>query len=89
VDNEQAAAFLQNEVGLSSKAIQWVVVRPDDLIDEQSVSPYKIYPSPIRSAIFDAGKTSRINVAHFMSQLVLDDECSDKWQGQMPVIYNA
>ncbi|MFY0640574.1 MAG: SDR family oxidoreductase [Bermanella sp.] len=89
VDNEQAAAFLQNEVGLSSKAIQWVVVRPDGLIDEQSVSPYKIYPSPIRSAIFDAGKTSRINVAHFMSQLVLDDECSDKWQGQMPVIYNA
>lgn len=89
VDNEQAAAFLQNEVGHSSKAIQWVVVRPDGLIDEQAVSPYKIYPSPIRSAIFDAGKTSRINVAHFISQLVLNDELCAQWQEKMPVIYNV
>ena len=89
VDNEQAAAFLQKTIGLHSPIIQWVAVRPDDLIDEPSVTAYVTHPSPIRSAIFDAGKTSRINVAHFMSQLVLDDGLSDIWQGQMPVIYNA
>lgn len=88
VDNEEAAAFLQNQIGLHSPTIQWVAVRPDDLIDEPSVTPYVTHPSPIRSAIFDAGKTSRINVAHFLSQLVLDDQLCDKWQGQMPVIYN-
>lgn len=88
VDNEEAAAFLQNQIDGHSQIIRWVAVRPDDLTDEPNVTSYVTYPSPIRSAIFDAGKTSRINVAHFMAQLVLDDECSDKWQGQMPVIYN-
>ena len=89
VDNETAAAYLQTRFAMPNKSITWVAVRPDDLIDETAVSAYQIMPSPIRSAIFDAGKTSRINVAHFMSQLILDDVTWQKWQGQMPVIYNA
>ena len=88
-DNETAAAYLQTRFAMPNKSITWVAVRPDDLIDETAVSAYQIMPSPIRSAIFDAGKTSRINVAHFMSQLILDDVTWQKWQGQMPVIYNA
>ena len=89
VDNETAAAYLQTRFAMPYKSIAWVAVRPDDLIDEPSVTAYVTHPSPIRSAIFDAGKTSRINVAHFMSQLILDDVTWQKWQGQMPVIYNA
>lgn len=88
-DNEQAAAYLQSNFGAKQMAIKWAVVRPDSLVDEESVSEYEICPSPIRSAIFDAGKTSRINVAHFMSQLVIDDDTWKKWKGQMPVVYNA
>ena len=87
-DNEQAAHYLQSQIGFDNQSIKWVVVRPDSLTNELSVSPYSIYPSPIRSAIFDAGKTSRINVAHFMKQLIINTDEWGKWQGKMPVIYN-
>ncbi|MCB0281873.1 MAG: NAD(P)H-binding protein [Calditrichaeota bacterium] len=88
VDNENAADYLRTEISQNDNSIQWVVVRPDDLINESEVTEYNLYPSPIRSAIFDPGKTSRINVAHFMGQLVADNDLWNKWQGQMPVIYN-
>ncbi len=89
VDNEQAADYLRTQVGQNSKAIEWTAVRPDGLIDENIVSQYEIHPSPTRSAIFNAGQTSRINVAHFMADLITNDKTWDKWKGQMPVIYNT
>jgi NAD(P)H-binding len=96
VDNEQAADYLRTKIGQNDRAIpqrgrceiEWVAVRPDNLIDEDQVTEYEVYTSPIRSAIFDAGVTSRINVAHFMADLITDDETWNKWKGQMPVIYN-
>ena len=88
-DNEEAAAYLQSNFGENQTVIEWAAVRPDSLINEESVTEYKAFPSPIRSAIFDAGKTSRINVAHFMSQLIINDDTWEKWKGQMPVVYNA
>lgn len=87
-DNENAADYLRTEITASNK-VEWVVVRPDTLVDMADVSEYKLYPSPIRSAIFDAGKTSRINVAHFMADLICSDVIWKQWQGQMPVIYNS
>lgn len=88
-DNEAAARYLQNHYGAQQDTIEWLAVRPDSLINEALVSRYDVYASPIRSAIFDAGKTSRINVAHFMARLVTDNTLWEKWKGQMPVIYNA
>ncbi|MEH6826025.1 MAG: NAD(P)-binding oxidoreductase [Motiliproteus sp.] len=88
-DNEGAAKYLQSSFGVNQQLIEWAAVRPDSLIDEESVTEYDAYASPIRSAIFDAGKTSRINVAHFMSQLIINDGTWEKWKHQMPVVYNA
>jgi nucleoside-diphosphate-sugar epimerase len=88
IDNEQAADYLRVNVGQNDSAIKWVVVRPDTLINEDSVTEYEVYPSPTRSATFNAGKTSRINVAHFMADLITADDLWRRWQGQMPVIYN-
>lgn len=88
VDNEQAADFLRKCIGQNNQHVEWVVVRPDGLIDENQVSAYELYPSPIRSAIFDPGKTSRINVADFMAALVTDESLWQSWKGQAPVIYN-
>ena len=68
--------------------MEWAAVRPDSLIDESEVTEYEVYASPIRSAISDAGSTSRINVGHFMADLITDDDTWYKWKGQMPVIYN-
>ncbi len=88
VDNESAADYLRTSIGQNDSAIEWVAVRPDSLINEDIVTGYEIHLSPIRSAIFDAGLTSRINVAHFMADLITDDGLWNRWKGRMPVIYN-
>jgi hypothetical protein len=88
VDNEQAADYLRLTVGQDDPKLGWAAVRPDGLVDEVAVSEYSMHPSPTRSAIFDAGVTSRINVAHFMADLITDAELWSRWNGQMPVIYN-
>ncbi len=88
VDNENAADYLRINFGQDDKVIEWVVVRPDTLTNEDKVTEYEVHPSPIRSAIFNAGRTSRINVGHFMAGLITDDYTWNRWKGQMPVIYN-
>lgn len=88
-DNEQAADFLRTEIGQGHQFIEWCTVRPDTLINEDKVSEYEVHPSPVRSAIFNAGKTSRINVGNFMTKLILETDIWAKWKGQMPVIYNV
>ena len=87
-DNEQAADFLLTELGQHDEAVEWVAVRPDSLIDEDDATEYDLFPSPTRDAIFNSGLTSRVNVAHFMAQLITNDNCWQEWKGQMPVIYN-
>jgi nucleoside-diphosphate-sugar epimerase len=89
VDNEQAADFLRSQIGQHHHSIEWAAVRPDGLVDHDEVTQYQLHPSPTRSAIFDAGQTSRINVGHFMAELVTNDALWQKWKGKMPVIYNA
>ena len=88
VDNEKAADYLRTKIGQSDHFIEWVAVRPDNLVNEDEITEYELYPSPIRSAIFNPGKTSRINVGHFMADLITNDDVWNRWKGQMPVIYN-
>ncbi|MEZ0007645.1 hypothetical protein ABH942_003030 [Flavobacterium sp. 28YEA47A] len=88
VDNEKAADYLRIKIGQKNPFVEWVVVRPDSLIDLENVTAYSAHSSPTRSALFDSGKVSRSNVAHFMCQLLLDDKVWERWKGQMPVLYN-
>lgn len=88
LDSEMAADYLRTVIGQDNKTIEWSVVRPDTLINNDEVSQYAIHSSPTRSAIFNPGKTSRINVGHFMADLITDNNIWNKWKGQMPVIYN-
>ncbi|HKL52579.1 MAG TPA: NAD(P)-binding oxidoreductase [Wenzhouxiangellaceae bacterium] len=88
-DNEQAAEHLRTHIGQNHPFVEWTVVRPDGLVDEDEVSEYDLHASPTRSAIFDAGSVSRANVAHFIKRLVTDDETWDEWHGRMPVIYGC
>ncbi|MBZ0269615.1 SDR family oxidoreductase [bacterium] len=87
-DNEEAADYLRVQVGQGDGAIEWTAVRPDNLIDADAVTEYEVHASPTRSAIFDAGVTSRSNVGHFMAELITNDDPWARWKGQMPVIYN-
>ena len=87
-DNEKAADYLRTEIGQNNNIIEWTAVRPDGLVNEKDVTEYVIYPSPIKSAIFDAGTVSRANVGHFMAELISNAQLWNKWKGQMPVIYS-
>jgi nucleoside-diphosphate-sugar epimerase len=88
MDNEKAAEYLRTRIGQGDEAIEWVAVRPDTLVNEDEVTDYSVHPSPTRSALFNPGQTSRINVAHFMTDLITNNETWNKWKGRMPVIYN-
>jgi len=86
-DNVKAANYLVHKSQEQRKSIEWIAVRPDTLIDEEAESPYAICNQRVRSPIFNAGKTSRINVSHFMAELVTDEELWKKWLFKTPVIY--
>ena len=86
-DNMLAADHLVYKLD-STNNIDWVAVRPDSLFDEENVSEYEIHNNKIRSAIFDSGKTSRINVSNFMAELVTNDKLWQEWKHKTPVIYN-
>jgi len=86
-DNDRALKYLEENIGVDS-ILEWVAVRPDTLISQDQVTEYELFESPQRSPIFDAGKTSRINVANFMLKLVSNAELWNEWKFKTPVIYN-
>ncbi len=86
-DNEKAANYLRASVGQNNRNIEWVTVRPDSLINEEEIGQYTIHSSPTHT-LFKPGKTSRINVAHFISELISNEKIWIEWKGKMPVIYN-
>jgi len=87
-DNEEAADYLRTQIGQDHAFIRWAAVRPDGLIDEQQTTRFTLHPSPIRSPIFNPGKTSRMNVGCFMADLITNPAVWNEWKGRMPVIYN-
>lgn len=87
-DNVSAANYLINEIGQDDEKIEWVAVRPDTLVDAENESAYDLYESSIRSPVFNAGTTSRINVSHFMAELLTNEQLWEKWRYKTPVIYN-
>lgn len=88
VDNEKAAAFLQREIGKDNELIKWSVVRPVALMDRERGDDYKALPAPAQSPIFGSLQTSRSNVAHLMTELILDADVWETWKSKMPVVYN-
>ncbi len=88
VDNEEAGQYLQYMHTNSCKALEWVTVRPDSLVDQSKQSKFSVYPSPISDPIFSSKETSRINVAKFMVDLISSRRLWNEWVSEMPVIYN-
>ncbi|MEZ8824645.1 NAD(P)-dependent oxidoreductase [Vibrio amylolyticus] len=87
-DNEHAAKYLQSLPASQSQHIQWVGIRPDSLVNQTESSHYDLHPTPVCDPIFDARKTSRINVARFMVELSSNPILWQHWQSRFPVIYN-
>ncbi len=87
-DNVSAANYLLRVIGKDHAKIEWTVVRPDSLFNAEKETPYDVFESIQRSPLFNPGKTSRINVSHFMAELVTNDDLWQRWKNKMPVIYN-
>jgi nucleoside-diphosphate-sugar epimerase len=86
-DNQQAADFLQERIGLANPFVQWVVVRPDTLL-EGDASEYTVHEGLV-NGLFAPGSTNMANVAHFMCELVTNPSAWAAWQGKAPVVVNA
>ncbi|WP_375748096.1 NAD(P)-binding oxidoreductase [Vibrio sp. HN007] len=88
VDNEEAAQYLQYNVSGSLSQLEWVAVRPDSLIDQPMKTEFSVHASPICDPIFASMKSSRINVANFMVELICSPQTWSIWKNEMPVLYN-
>lgn len=88
VDNEEAAQYLQYNLSGSSHPLEWVTVRPDSLVDQPFKTEFSVHPSPLCDPIFASMKSSRINVASFMVELICSPQIWNMWKSEMPVLYN-
>jgi uncharacterized protein YbjT (DUF2867 family) len=86
-DNQAAADYLAGEVGSDSRAVEWVVVRPDTL-EPGDVSEYRASPETTTS-LFRPDHTRMANVAHFMGELTTDPDTWTRWRYAMPVLADA
>lgn len=86
-DNQCAADFLVEKIGLTNAFVQWAVVRPDSLL-EGEVSEYTIHEGLVNS-VFAPGSTNMANVAHLMCEMVTDGKTWANWKGKLPVVVNA
>lgn len=85
-DNQAAADFLIESVGAHDPQLEWVVVRPDSLV-EGDAGEYAVHEGLVDS-LFSPGRTTMRNIAHFMSELLTDDASWASWRGRLPVIVN-
>jgi len=87
-DNEEAAAYVHSQLGRES-GVEWVVVRPTDLIDGDAVPEYTLYSKPTGSLFGSGPGVSRRNVARTMVDLLTDDKMWDQYKFTMPVVHDA
>jgi uncharacterized protein YbjT (DUF2867 family) len=86
-DNQTAADFLQEEIGTANPHVQWVVVRPDTLM-EGDVSEYTLHEGLV-SSLASPSSTRMANVAHFMCELAANPKAWGDWKGKLPVVVDA
>ena len=79
-DNESAAAYL-----LTQQSVEWVIVRPTDLVDETSTASYQLFGKP-QGSLFGSGTATRSHVADAMVTLMENETLWQQWKYQMPVL---
>jgi putative NADH-flavin reductase len=85
-DNEAAAAHVHS-LGTDNGTVEWVVIRPTDLIDGPPTGKFELFDKPTGS-LFGAGVVTRSNVAQCMVEFILDPEKWAQHKFTMPVIHD-
>lgn len=80
-DNQRAADLL---AGGRCRSLEWVVVRPDSLIDGDRTE-YHVHEGIVAS-LFRPDTSRFVDIAHFIADLVTDEAVWRRWRGAMPVI---
>ncbi|MBL8968542.1 MAG: NAD(P)H-binding protein [Spirochaetaceae bacterium] len=83
-DNQRAADFLRTRIAADDPGLQWVVVRPDTLV-EGAGGDYALHEG-IVSSLAKPDRTAMANVASFLARLALEPRSWEEWKGRMPVI---
>ena len=83
----RAITRLRQSIGADHPFVQWVVVRPDTLLEGETTG-YALHAGLV-SSLFAPGRTTMANVAHFMCERVTDPRAWQEWKGRMPVIVDA
>lgn len=86
-DNQTASDLLCGSVRTANPFVQWVVVRPDTLL-EGDITEYSVHEALV-SSLARPDSTNMANVAHFMCALVTIPELWNRWRGKLPVIVNT
>jgi len=86
-DNQRAADFLCHTIGPTHPHLEWVIVRPDTLV-EGEISPYAVHPGLVAS-LFHPDNSTISNVAHFLCELACEPRVWEEWKGRLPVIVDG
>lgn len=85
-DNQEAANYLVESVGRDDPRLEWVVLRPDSLVDG-SARRYEVHEELV-DTLFSPGRTTMRNIASFICELLADEAKWARWRGKFPVIVN-
>ena len=94
-DNDAAANYLYHHHAIPSnnndndkRLVEWCVVRPNLLVDQDHVTPHR-FEARLQAKFFEGNYTSsRINVANSMVKLIQDEQQWETWKYQWPVLFD-
>lgn len=86
-DNYRLSHYFHNTVAYKDDKIKWCVVRPDSLHNHDEVEEYDVF-TDLQVNLFNPKKSSRRNIARFMSSLVLRKDKWKNWENKYPVVYD-
>eukprot|EP00239_Pterosperma_sp_CCMP1384_P005150 CAMPEP_0197851592 /NCGR_PEP_ID=MMETSP1438-20131217/18405_1 /TAXON_ID=1461541 /ORGANISM="Pterosperma sp., Strain CCMP1384" /LENGTH=227 /DNA_ID=CAMNT_0043465235 /DNA_START=214 /DNA_END=894 /DNA_ORIENTATION=+ len=76
-DNVMASRYLGQDIGEHNEFVSWVAVRPDDFLEGEK-SDYVLHEK-LANGLFNAGKSTKANIAHFFGDLVEKPEIWKAW----------
>ena len=86
-DNELVANFFQNECTPQKGIVEWVIVRPTDLVDGDTTTSYELHEKP-PGGLFGSASVRRSNVARFMVDLIQKPSLFTQYKFKMPVVHD-
>lgn len=83
-DNVANVKFLAEQAASSSAVMEFVAVRPDDLVDGPATEYVTYSHRPM--GLFDARVATRANVGRFMAELATSEDAWRRWKNSYPVV---